>query len=173
MSGTGAGLRRRIASRGPAPWSMSLRRQRTITSIVLLSPAMLLWGLVFLAPLILMVWMSLNLWPLFGNIRFTGFDNYAEALTDAKFRDSVAFTVKYTLIITPIQIVGGYLLAALVRDRWRGVGAFRSVYFMPVVIGFAAAAFVFLSLIQPGYGLIDGLLDELGIKSQDAPSRRK
>jgi multiple sugar transport system permease protein len=164
MTARGLAIRGRSAGRTGA-----LARRRTRTSLFLLAPALLLLGVFFLAPLALMFWMSLNSWPLFGVIRFAGLENYFDAFGDETFWDSLWFTVRYTILITPIQVVGGYLLAMLVRGRWRGVGAFRALYFMPVVIGFAAAAYVFLALIQPGYGLLDQLLVTVGAKPADEP----
>lgn len=151
----------------PVARSGALRRRRDRTSILLLMPALTLLTVMFLIPLGLMFGMSLSNWPLFGNIRFAGLDNYADAIQDATFWQSLLFTAKYTLIVTPIQILVGYLLAVFVRSHWTGVGAFRAIYFLPVVIGFAAAAYVFLTLVQPGTGLLDQLFIMLGLKPAD------
>src|SRR4051794_8318593 len=144
-----------------------MHRSRTRSSLVLLAPALALFTVMFAVPFALLVWMSLNNWPLAGVIRFAGLDNYANAFHDSTFWSSLGFTIKYTLLVVPIQVGVGYLLAILVRGRWTGAGFFRSIYFVPVVIGFAAAAYVFQALVQPEYGLLDKLFTALGLKRSD------
>jgi multiple sugar transport system permease protein len=114
--------------------------------------------------------MSLNNWPLLGSVqRFIGFENYNEILSDESFLSSLMFTLKYTIIVTPIQLVLGYGLAVLVRSRFRGVKFFRTVYFFPVVVGFASGGYVFLVLAQPESGLFDQVLQGLGLTDGPVP----
>ncbi|MEA5118513.1 MAG: sugar ABC transporter permease [Propionicimonas sp.] len=124
----------------------------------------------FIVPLFLTVWMSLHNWPLLGNVRkLVGGANYGEALTDSVFGESIVFTIKFALIITPIQLVLGYALATLVRGAFKGVAAIRATYFAPVVVGAAAGAYVFLVLVRPETGLFDQILQGLGIMDGPAP----
>jgi multiple sugar transport system permease protein len=57
----------------------------------------------------------------------------------------------------------GLGLAVLVRRRRRGAAFFQSVYFMPVVIGFAAGSFLFLYMAQPGLGPLFDLFRRIGL----------
>ena len=117
-----------------------------------------------------MVWMSFHNWPLLGSVqRFIGLQNYQEVATDQTFIDSVLFTLKYTAIVTPIQLVLGYALAITVRQKLRGQGLFRTFYFLPVVVGFASGAYVFLVLVQPDSGVFDQVLEGLGITHGPTP----
>ncbi|MFT4029606.1 MAG: sugar ABC transporter permease [Protaetiibacter sp.] len=151
---------------GPARRWLTLGRRRTITGLLLTAPSAVLVTVLFVAPLVLMVVMSLHNWPLLGSgRRFRGLDNYLEAFADPVFGQSILFTLKYTLIVTPLTLVLGYLLAILVRRRVRGVGFFRAVYFAPVVVGFAAGAFIFLSMSQVDVGALDWLFRALGWSS--------
>ena len=136
-----------------------------VVGLLLVTPALAFVGVFFLAPLVLMLWMSLHKWPLLGHTSWVGLDNYRAMGSDPVFWRSLGFTVEYTLIITPILIVVGFCLALLVRRPRRGVGFFRTVFFMPYVIGFAAASYLFVWLLDPGVGLLDRTLDALGITS--------
>lgn len=131
--------------------------------LALVTPAVVLIVVFFAIPLVLAGWMSLHTWPLLGQIRFTGFDNYVEAFSDRMFGQSLVFTLTYTLIITPVNLIVGYLLAMLVRQRFRGVGFFRTTYFAPVVVGFAASAYIFLTMVQPEVGIIEQFTKAIGI----------
>jgi multiple sugar transport system permease protein len=131
--------------------------------MLLTAPALVLVAVFFVLPLVLVVYMSARSWPLFGQTRFVGLANYRQMLHDRTFGDSLLFTAKYTAIVTPVQMVLGYLLAVMVRRKVRGVGFFRTVYFMPVVVGFAASAYAVLVMITPGVGVIDAILQALGL----------
>ncbi|MBV9362768.1 MAG: sugar ABC transporter permease [Solirubrobacterales bacterium] len=145
--------------------SRAFRRRRAMVGLLLVSPALAFVGVFFLAPFVLMIWMSLHKWPLLGHTSWAGLSNYAAMGNDPMFWRSLAFTVEYTLIITPILIVVGFGLAWLIRERRRGVGFFRTVYFMPYVIGFAAASYLWVWFLNPGVGLFDKTLQALGLTS--------
>lgn len=145
-------------------------RGRERAGLLSVTPALVLIVVFFVVPLILMFWMSLNNWPLLGSEqKFIGARNYFDLPDDGVFWRSVWFTVEYTLIVTPIQLVLGYAFAIVVRRRFRGVEFFRTAYFLPVVVGFASGAYVFLVLAQPDAGLFDQILHRLGLTTGPTP----
>lgn len=119
----------------------------------------------FYIPLAVTVVTSLYNWPLVGPRHFIGLANYEAAFQDPKFLHSLVFSTEYTAIVTPMIFLFGYALAVIVRQRRRGVGFLRTVYFLPFVIGFATAAYIFLLFLQPGYGIIDQLIRDTGLSS--------
>jgi multiple sugar transport system permease protein len=131
--------------------------------VLLVTPALAFVTVFFLAPLALMIWMSLHKWPLLGHTSWVGLGNYKAMVTDPVFLRSLGFTAEYTAIITPILIVVGFGLALLVRQQRRGVGFFRTVFFLPYVIGFAAASYLWVWLLDPGVGLFDKFLQDIGV----------
>ncbi|HYY80404.1 MAG TPA: sugar ABC transporter permease [Actinomycetes bacterium] len=156
-------LRRGGRSRAARPRRPALQRRRGRVGVLVVLPAVLFVTVFFLVPLGLMIWMSFNNWPLFGRTRPIGLENYREVLGDQTFGQSLVFTAKYTALATPLQVVAGYGLALLVRRRLRGVGLFRTVYFLPVVLGIAATSYAFLVMLQPGTGVVDGAVKWLGL----------
>jgi multiple sugar transport system permease protein len=135
------------------------RRQRK--GILFVLPSVLLVVVFFLAPLGLMAWMSLNNWPLLGNIKFIGVSNYRALLNDHSFLSSLVFTLKYALIVTPLLLLVGFGLAALVTADRRGVRLFRAVYFMPLAIGYAAASYLWVWLLNPQVGIINRIIHDV------------
>jgi multiple sugar transport system permease protein len=89
--------------------------------------------------------------------------NYVEAFQDSDFGQAVIFTIVYTLITTPVVLIVGFVLAALVRRRTRAARIFQTVYFIPVVIGLAAASYLWLFMWQPDIGPVTDLLSRLGL----------
>lgn len=143
--------------------SRTLTQRRRMTGLLLVAPPVLFVMVFFLAPLALMVFMSFNNWPLLGQHRWIGLDNYAKIVGDATFRSALLFTLKYTLVLTPVVFFVGLGLAFLVKNPRRGVGFFRTVYFVPVVLGFASAAYLAVFLFNPQVGTIGKVLTDLHI----------
>jgi multiple sugar transport system permease protein len=147
---------------------MTLRRRRQALGVLFAAPAVLVITVFFLVPLGLMFYMSLNDWSLLGAHHWIGLENYSRAFKDDSFRTAFGFTLEYTAIITPVLFLLALGLALLVKPRRRGARFFQSVYFLPVVIGFASGSFLWLYMGQPGIGPLFDLLQRLNLVSDDA-----
>lgn len=139
----------------------SFRRQYTGLFFVL--PASIFTIIFFVIPLVMTIFMSLHDWPLIGERSYTGLDNYSKLMADRQFWDSLAFTTRYTLLITPIIFILAFILAQLVNLPLRGVGFFRTAYFLPVVIGLGTSSLLWVWLLNERVGLFDAILLSLGI----------
>lgn len=137
---TAIGLRLRAPARGT--W----RRSRSLKGVGYVTPTAVVVGVLFLVPLGLVFWMSVNRWPLLGSPDVNFPDNYDRIPDNRLFIDSVWFTLKYTAIVTVVLSLIAFGLALLVQERRRGVGFFRTAYFLPGAVGFAAAALLFYGL---------------------------
>jgi multiple sugar transport system permease protein len=141
-------------------------RRRRLVGLAYLAPA-LIFVLVFTGyPLGQMVWMSLHNWSLISPPRWVGLGNYKRALADHQFWVSFVFTLKYTVLITPILIVGGYLLALLTAANAPLRRFTRTVVFIPVVIGLGVSSLLWYWLFSPTSGVINRVLLDLGVISQ-------
>jgi multiple sugar transport system permease protein len=109
--------------------------RRRWLGLLYLSPALLFVLAFTVYPLTQMAWMSLHNWSLISPPTWVGLRNYTRAFNDQQFWVSFGFTLKYTLIITPILIIGGYLLALLTSANTPLLRVTRTVLFTPVVIG--------------------------------------
>jgi multiple sugar transport system permease protein len=138
-------------------------RRRKLTGFLYVLPALLFVGIFTLYPFIRMFWISLNDWDLLTPPEYVGTANFRRALDDGEFWRSFRYTLKYTILITPILIVGGYLLALLTSVNTPLRRFTRAVVFIPVVIGLAASSLLWYWLFSARYGLINQALIELGI----------
>jgi multiple sugar transport system permease protein len=139
------------------------RRRNRWIGLAYLSPALLFVLAFTVYPLAQMVWMSLHNWSLISPPRWVGLDNYTRAFQDRQFWVSFGFTMKYTLIITPILIVGGYLLALLLSPNTRLRRITRTVVFTPVVIGLGVSSLLWYWLFSTDFGLVNKVLIDLGV----------
>jgi multiple sugar transport system permease protein len=119
----------------------------------------------FLVPLVLVFWMSANRWRILGSPTFNFPDNYTKIPDNQLFLDSVTFTLKYTLITTVLLSGIALALALSVQNARPGVGLFRTAYFLPGVVGFAAASLLFYAFYTQS-GPLDDLLINLGITDE-------
>lgn len=138
-------------------------RRRQTAGFLFVLPSAAFVGLFFIVPLIMTVWMSLNDWPLLGSAHFIGLGNYGTLTTDSTFWSSLAFTAKYTVIVTPVIFLVAFGLALLVRQKVPGVGLFRTAYFLPVVIGLSTASLLWVWMFNDQVGVFDGILQGLGL----------
>jgi multiple sugar transport system permease protein len=155
---TGARARRVRTTRTT---SAQARRQRAGLLFVL--PSVAFVGLFFIVPLLITAFMSLHNWPLLGDRHFIGLGNYHALISDTMFWNSLIFTVKYTVVITPIIVVVAFGLALLVRQHIPGVAIFRTAYFLPVVIGLSTASIMWIYMFNDQSGVFDGILQGLGL----------
>jgi multiple sugar transport system permease protein len=128
-----------------------------------LSPALLFVLAFTVYPLGRMVWMSFHNWSLISPPRWVGLDNYRQAFEDRQFWVSLGFTFKYTLIITPILIVGGYLLALLTVSNSPLRRITRTVVFTPVVIGLGVSSLLWYWLFSTDFGFVNRVLMDVGL----------
>jgi multiple sugar transport system permease protein len=128
-----------------------------------LSPALLFVLTFTVYPLGQMVWMSFHNWSLLTPPRWVGVANYTRAFSDHQFWVSFGFTLKYTLIITPILIVGGYVLALLLSSNSPLRRFTRTVVFIPVVIGLGVSSLLWYWLFSTNFGLINKVLMDAGV----------
>jgi multiple sugar transport system permease protein len=128
-----------------------------------LTPAAL-FVLVFTAvPLTQMIWMSFYSWSLIEPRKWVGAANFIKAYNDRQFWISLGFTLKYTLYITPILMIGGYLIALLVAKNTPLRQVTRAIVFVPVVIGLGVSSLLWYWLFNYDFGLVNRLLVDLGI----------
>ena len=99
--------------------------------------------------------MSFHKWPLFGKPKWVGLDNYIFMFQDERFWESLKFTFVYTLTVTPMLFVVAIGTALLCNAKAWGTTFFRSIYFLPVVMSFATASYVWLWLYSEMYDIFE------------------
>jgi multiple sugar transport system permease protein len=136
-----------------------------ITHFLFVLPAVLFNFIFFIFPFIRSFIMSFYNWPVLGEKTFIGFSNYLELFKDQAFWNSLWFTLKYTLMVTPLIFIVAFSLALLINKSLPGTIFFRSVYFTPVVVSMVSCSLVWLWIYHDLYGLLNYYLLEWGVIS--------
>jgi multiple sugar transport system permease protein len=132
------------------------------TGLLFAAPTALVVGVVFVLPLGLLFWMSLNDWPLIGVSKPNWGANFA-GLSDPFFVKAAGFTLLYTIVTTVVLSVIALGLALLIQQARRGTALYRTAFFIPAAIGISSSALIFYGLYtQPTSGLNE-LLATFGI----------
>lgn len=142
---------------------MYAHRRNALIGMAYLAPALLFVAVFTAWPFVQMLWVSLNSWSLITPPKFIGFNNFIKTWGDRQFWVSLAFTLKYTLLITPILMIGGYLIALLTSGNTPLLRFTRTVVFLPVVIGLGASSLLWYWLFSTDYGFVNWILRDLGI----------
>lgn len=139
--------------------------EETRTAVLALLPALLVLGLFTIYPILYSGYLSLNDWNGFDpTVTPVGLQNYVDWFQSPTFWHSLSVTAVYVVALTFFSLVGGLAVALLLNTGIRGVTIYRIVYFIPVVTATVAAATVWRYLLEPGSGLVNVALREIGIK---------
>jgi multiple sugar transport system permease protein len=142
---------------------MHRTRHAKLIGFLFLAPALLFVAAFTLVPLVGMIWISFHNWSLISPPKFVGSGNFERAFADDQFWVSLLFSLKYTLFITPILMVGGYLLALLTTANSPLRRTTRTIIFVPVVIGLGASSLLWYWLFSPAHGFVNKILLDLGL----------
>ncbi|MFN8524454.1 MAG: sugar ABC transporter permease [Chloroflexota bacterium] len=146
----------------------TLRQRQERVGYLFLAPALLYVALMFGAPAVYALYLSVVDWGLDGPRAFVWFDNYYYVATDDRFWSTVVNTAYFTLLEVPGTIVCALGVALMLTSTvgLRGRELFRMVYFLPVVTSLVAVAYMWLYLYNPTIGPFNSLLESLGLSKQ-------
>ena len=97
---------------------------------------------------------------------FVGLANFARVFNDPTFWKSLRVTMVFSLVVNPLQTALALALAVLANQRVRGIGLFRSIYLLPVVISLNITSTVWGLMLNRDTGLVNGVLASLGLARQ-------
>jgi len=143
------------------------------TSSVFLAPAVLIYTVFMIYPMLSSLWLSLlNRIP-GGGTGFVGLQNYVTLLTSEHwaprfwnaFRNNVIFFVIHMLVQNPVALA----LAVMLNSRIRGAAVYRTIIFTPAVLSVVLAGFAWRMVLNPVWGISYTILDFFGLGDLDRP----
>jgi len=139
-----------------------------IRAYLFLLPALSLIIVFKLVPLFIVMGESLyKVSYLKGTKVFVGIGNYIDLFTDRSFWNSVWVTTKLNVFINPIQVVIALAMALLINnENYRGRMVYRFLFFIPLGVSLAVTTTYFGIIFSPGSGLLNYLLNALGLPIQ-------
>ena len=115
--------------------SNSIQRAARLWSPLFLGPVVAAFCIGFVWPFIQGIWLSLCRFKLVSDAKFIGFDNYVKAFPDASFTHAFWYTALFAVTSLVIINVLAFLVAYILTQSIKGSNLFRTVFFMPNLIG--------------------------------------
>jgi ABC-type sugar transport system permease subunit len=137
--------------------------QEKAVAIGFLLPAILIIGIFIIFPTLKLFYTSFRSTTLMGgNDVFVGLDNYSAVLKDAEFYRSFRASIYFMVFTVPIQTSIALFMAVQVNKKLKGVGFYRSIYFLPVASSFVVVAYIWTFMLNKNFGLINEFIDFFG-----------
>lgn len=127
-------------------------------------------GLVWfqLYPFVKSFYYSFTNYTMLNEPKFVGLTNYIRLLTaDMEFWPSMRVTAIYALIVVPCKLCFALAIAMVLNMKLKGIGLFRTLYYLPSILGGSIAIAVIWKILFMRDGAINGLLGNLGIGPVD------
>jgi multiple sugar transport system permease protein len=138
---------------------------RNIEGYLWISPWLL--GMLFftLGPLLFSLAMSFTQWDIVTPPIYRGFGNYLDLFRkDLLFGTALLNTAYYAVVSVPLRVGIALTLALLLCQGLSGTKFFRTIYYLPSVTTAVAISMVWVWIFDPNYGVMNGLLELVGIK---------
>jgi multiple sugar transport system permease protein len=129
-----------------------------LSAYIMIAPLMIGLFIFYIWPVFQTFYFSFTKWGAFGKYKWTGLTNYEHLLHDPDLGRALLNTVIYILLSVPGSLILAIVIAVLLNQKIRGVGIYRTLYYLPAVTMPAAIAMVWRWLYNGDYGLINYIL---------------
>jgi multiple sugar transport system permease protein len=144
--------------------NLNQRQKEAISFYLFISPWIIGFILFYLGPVVASFYFSLTNWDLLTPPKFIGMANYVKIFTrDPLFLQSLKVTLVYTFTYVPLDLILGLLIALLLNRPIKGIGIFRTIFYLPSVLTGVAYVVMWMWIFNPQVGLINTLLKYIGI----------
>jgi multiple sugar transport system permease protein len=146
-------------------WMGRLTENAEVRAYLMNGPMLLAIALISIFPIGYSFWISLQRYNLRqpNRIRFTGFDNYIDVLTQAEFWQSMRVTFTFTVGTVIGEVIASILVALLLHEQFKGRGLLRSAVLLPWAIPGVIAGVMWKWIFNPRFGVLNGLLYTFGL----------
>ncbi len=138
----------------------------------------LFWGLFFISPW-LIGFFAFTAYPIVASFFYSftdyniinrtphmvGWDNYADLL-EGRYDTwkSLRVTLRYVGMLVALATVFDVIIAMLLNMKVRALSIYRTIFYLPVMVPVVAASLTWVWVLNPNYGLVNGLLERIGIE---------
>lgn len=116
-----------------------------------------------LGPMLVSLYLAFTNYNLLENPQFTGFENIVSMMGDERLMNSLRVTLLYVVISVPLQLAAALAIAIVLDRGLRGLPFYRSVLYLPSLLGSSVAIAVLWRLVFGTNGLVNAFLGIFGI----------
>lgn len=155
---------RSLGRRGRGEHGGAASRRDNRTAYLFLLPWLIGLFAITIGPMVASLYLSFTDYNLLTSPRWIGLDNYREMLEDARLWRSFMVTVKYVAFSVPPLLVFALLIALVLNRGMRGLAFYRSVLYLPSMLGGSVAVAILWRQVFGTSGIVNQLLAELGVQ---------
>lgn len=119
-------------------------------------PTLIAFCIAFLIPFVMGIYLSFTKFTTVSNAKFIGLGNYIKAFSNKDFINALIFTVKFAVVSTITINVIAFFLAYLLTRKLKGTNIFRTIFFMPNLIGGIVLGYIWQLI-------LNGILYKFGV----------
>jgi len=158
-------LRTLRRTKGPASVAPAERGDNKAAA-VFLAPWFLGLAVITVGPILASLYLSFTDYNLLEDPKWIGLENYQRMLEDTRLHNSLRVTFTYVFVSIPLQLAAALGLALVLDRGLRGLALYRSVYYLPSLLGGSVAIALLWRQVFGTDGLINQVLGYFGIQGQ-------
>ncbi len=139
-------------------------KKEELVSYLFLAPWLLGLLVITIGPMAASLYLSFTDYNLLQPPEWTGLDNYLRMFDDTRLQNSLGVTFLYVFVSVPLQLIAALALALILDRGMRGLSFYRSIYYLPSLLGGSVAIAVLWRQIFGTSGLINQILGLVGIE---------
>lgn len=137
-----------------------MERRENFWRIVLLAPALIVFAVFVVWPLLDSFRYSVTNWNGFDpNYDFVGIDNFARIVEDPEFLNAIVNTAIWMVAALLIPVLLGLALALLLNTGLRGSNVFKSIFYLPICLAAVIVGQIWIWIYQPDWGLLNTAIE--------------
>ncbi len=152
---------RRSAHPTPTAGERASRRKNLRAAMLFLLPALSFLVVFRLAPILIVVRDSFH-----AAGEWVGLENFRFLLDSDVFRDSLLVTLRFNVIVNPLQVAIAFALALAIADGARRPGLWQTLNLLPIAVPLAVSAVVWGVAFRPDDGIVNAVLTAVGLPAQ-------
>lgn len=142
---------------------MKITKKSRMTLILFVLPALLVYLMWVVYPIIDAIWMSTLKYESLHSSRFIGFGNYVSVFTSKLFWKSMKVSLIFILFTTLFQVILGFFYGYLVYLQPKGYRIYKILLFIPNVLPSVATGFIWNYIYSPSMGLLKPAMEAVGL----------
>ncbi|ARU52134.1 multiple sugar transport system permease protein [Cellulosimicrobium cellulans] len=153
-------------ARGTAARRPARKKGDGRAAALFLAPWFVGLALITAGPMVASLYLSFTDYNLLQAPSWIGWDNYERMFADPRLLNSLQVTFTYVFVSVPLQLAAALGLALLLDKGLRGLAVYRSIYYLPSLLGGSVAIAILWRQVFGADGLINQVLALVGIEGQ-------
>jgi multiple sugar transport system permease protein len=138
------------------------RHRQTMEAWMILTPILIYYIIFYVAPVIANLFVSFISWNGLKEAKWVGFANFEKFIKTPLYMQVLANTLFFAITILLISAALGFLVAMALNEKVKGLGIYRTMWYVPTLTSAAVTAQVANVFIAPGTGVISAVMKSLG-----------